>query len=108
MNPVLYSVYLVILFIAIVAGVFNRKSLPQYFYLFIILLSVTFVVESTAFCMLIYSNRSTQPLYHFFLPFTYTMLAVIYAKTYRRKTASRILYYSIPVFLVIHLVLSLT
>lgn len=108
MNKNLYIVYLCILFISFVSSLVNRKTLPRSIRLFPLLLFVTFVVESTAFYFQAFRKQSTQPLYHLFLPFLYSSISYIYLKsTGVPFVLKKIIFYSIPTFIAIHLYLSI-
>lgn len=107
MNPFLYSVYLVVLFIALTAGIINRKQLPGYFQPLYALLAVTFIVETTSLFLLMYTRVNTQPAYHLLLPATYAVHAFVYAKAFNKKTTSQYLYASAALFTILHIILSI-
>ncbi len=108
MNRTLYAIHLCILLISFVVSTVNRKRLPGHLRLFPLLLFMTFVVESTAFYFQGFRKQSTQPLYHLFLPFLYSALSYIYLKSIESASILRkIIFYSIPVFIAIHIYLSI-
>jgi hypothetical protein len=108
MNPALYLIHLCILLISLIGCVVNRKDLHPFYSFFLVLLSTTWVVESVSFVLLLYTSWSTQIIYHLFLPVCYSLHALIYAKAMNNKMKSRIIYYTIPTFIIIHIVLSTT
>ncbi|HNP78270.1 MAG TPA: hypothetical protein PKM91_13605 [Cyclobacteriaceae bacterium] len=108
MNPVLYSIHLCILLASLIACVVNRKDLHPFYSLFFILLTTTMIVESVSFFLLLYTSWSTQIIYHLFLPMCYSLQALIYARALTSEKSRRIIRISIPAFLIIHILLSVT
>ena len=102
----LFSIYLCILFASFLASLLNRKNLEDYAPLFSTLTGVTFLVESIAFYMLFFAYEKTHFLYHYFLPFSYTLIALIYRKAVTKAWIKKALSVSVPLFLGAHLFLS--
>lgn len=106
----LYELYLGILAISFIASILNRKNLPSYFWLFSLLLGLTIVNESIAYYFLYYTHPVRRPffLYHFFIPVYYSLLAGVYYYYFEKPGVKKIVLYSIPVFIGVNVVLSLT
>ena len=108
MNKNLYIAYLCILFISFISSLVNRKNLPQHLRLFPLLLFVTFAVESTAYYYLVLKDQSLQPIYHLFLPFLYSGISYVYLKSIEAPIVlKKVIFFSIPTFIALHIYLSL-
>lgn len=108
MNPTLYFIHLCIVLASLIACIVNRRDLRPFYSLFLILLVTTLVVESVSYVLLLYTKRSTQVIYHLFLPACYALHAMIYARALINRNTGRIIRYSIPAFIIIHIILSAT
>lgn len=106
MNKILFIIHLTIVFTSFVCSIINRKNLPGYFRLFTLLTGVTFVVESIGFYFLFFSTGPRQVLYHFYVPFMYALLAIIYAKAMHTAWKKRLITWSIPGFWLLAIYLS--
>ena len=107
MNKLLFAIYLAVLFISFCATIINRKNLTGRLRLFTLLTGVTFLIECTGFYLLFYTRKPTFFLYHFYLPFAYSVLAFIYAGSIRTGVIKRFIEFSIPGFVALHLFISL-
>jgi hypothetical protein len=107
MNKILFLIYLCILFASFCCCIINRKNLPAYFRFFILFTGVTFIVESIGFYLLFYTPRQTYFLYHFYVPFEYAVLALVYSKAISKSWKKKVILISVPAFWLLHLFLSL-
>src|SRR5688572_32853493 len=105
MNKILFLVYLIILFCSFVCSIINRKNLAGYFRLFSLVIAVTFIIESIGFYLLFFTKYPRQYLYHFYVPFMYTIVAYIYSKAITTGWKIKLIRWSIPSFLALALYL---
>lgn len=106
MNKILFLIHLTIVFCSFVCSIINRKNLPTFFRSFTILTGVTFIIESVGFYLLFYTTQPRQYLYHFYVPFMYSLTAYVYAKAIHTAWKKRLIVGSVPVFWVLAIYLS--
>ncbi len=98
MNKILFLIHLTIVFGSFVSSISNRKNLPGYFGLFTLLTGATFIIESIGFYLLFYTGSPRQYLYHFYVPFMYTIMAVIYSNALQTAWKKELIRWSVPGF----------
>jgi len=106
MNKTLFLIHLTIVFGSFVCSIINRKNLPAFIRLFTIITGVTFIIESIGFYLLFFTELPRQYLYHFYVPFMYSIMAYIYYKALGTTWKAKLIGWSIPAYLMLAIYLS--
>ncbi len=103
MNQYFSIIYLCFLFASFVTGLYNWKYLPLTLKIFALFLGVTVITESLASYFNFYTNIPSRYVYHFYTPFSYVVIAIIYIRSLETPWKRKFALFSIPAYLLFNL-----
>lgn len=92
---VLAFVPLVIMLFGVIVGFIKFTTLGPIQRLVVFLMSLALIADLTSY-LLMKAEISTYPVFHFYAPFEYSLLILVFVQFFKRSKIKRLLYLSIP------------